>query len=138
MEYLIDYLKQNNVSACGEPLTSPEIVTTQKMLNQKGFACLPPAFLQFLEAYNGVKEGESAILGILGKNDNLDIVRFNESRNGRPETLILAYDDFTFLLYDAVQKKYFLIDSDAHDIIDEYSEDELELALNSIIHLDND
>ena len=86
--------------------------------------------------YNGVMASDSAILGIPPlENERLNIVDFNAEYNALPNIAILGYDDSAFLVYDNAENKYKLIDRYDGIMLDEYLEDELVYALNSILHI---
>ena len=104
-----------------------------------GFPFLPTDFLEFLRHYNGVKASDSAILGIPPlENPELDIKAFNQEFNAAPDKVILGYDDFVFLIYDHENKVYQLVDKSGALVLEEFAEDELGYALNSVLHVDEE
>lgn len=138
MENLLEYLREHDVVPGGKQLTSVEIMKLQKNLNRNGLPEMPENLVELLKSFNGVQFSESAILGFNPENENLDLLSFNKRVNGQTDSLILAYDEFSFLVYNAEQKGYFLTDRDSGENLEEFYENELDLALIGMIHLDDD
>ncbi len=139
MESFLDYLKQCRYIELENPLAMKDVIQAQKELVRAGFPFLPVAFLNFLRHYNGVKAEDSAILGIPPlKNPMLDIKMFNCEHNVAADKVILGYDDFCFLVYDTENKVYQLVDRSSPLVVEEFAEDELGYALNSVLHVDEE
>lgn len=138
MENSVDYLVAHHLKAIGEKLTPQKTAAFQKRLSNNGFPQLPDQFVEFLKFFNGVRCDETVILGIDTTDEYSDLLSINRRINERENSLILAYDEFAFLVYDASQKGYFLIDRDSGENLEEFYEDELDLALIGMIHLDDD
>lgn len=138
MENLIEYLRQHQINSLGPKVSAKDLADFQTQMFQAGLPTLPFEYTDFLKAINGLKSDETVILGIGLKNTNFDLFKFNKKFNKNSDSLILAYDDMTFLLYNKAEKKYVLIDRDWSDAFEEFTNNELEFALISIIHLDNE
>lgn len=138
MKDLLNALQSESHVKKQPPLEVENVITAQKELCRKGYPLLPKEFLEFLKIYNGVQTSDSAILGIQPENKDLDIVGFNKIHNLSQRYVILGYDEFCFLVYDIEEKEYFLIDRENGDVMDDFLENELESALFSIIHIDDD
>jgi|GEM_PF-4508939 len=134
---MIDFikaLKEKGYQTQETPFKTKDVIEIQKELVKNGYPLLPLEFIGFLKYYNGLKGEDSAILGVLPKDEWLDIVAFNEMHNGSKDMVILGYDDFCFLVYDEMQKDYLLVDRDTGDEVESFSADGLAEGLSSILH----
>lgn len=132
---LINYINKSNLCHKEEPLKVVDIIKTQKELVRMGYPFLPSDFIEFLTYYNGIRASDCAILGIPPLQDSkLNIVEFNAQFNNSINMSILGYDDSVFLVYDNIEQKYKLIDKSNMVMIEEFLNDELVFALNSILH----
>lgn len=132
---LINYIKKSHVCHKEEPLNIVDIIKTQKELVRMECPFLPADFIEFLTTFNGIRASDCAILGISPLQDKaLDIVEFNNQFNDSPDTAILGYDDSVFLIYDNTENNYKLIDKNNMMVVEEFLNDELVFALNSILH----
>ena len=136
MKRFLELIDNSKICYKEKPLQSIDIIKTQKELVKSGCPFLPSEFIDFLKQYNGVMASDSAILGIPPlENERLNIVDFNAEYNALLNIAILGYDDSAFLVYDNAENKYKLIDRYDGIMLDEYLEDELVYALNSILHI---
>lgn len=139
MSEFLKFLEQSKYVKREKALNIKDVITAQKDLVRVGFPFLPTDFLEFLRHYNGVKASDSAILGIPPlENPELDIKAFNQEFNAAPDKVILGYDDFVFLIYDHEDKVYQLVDKSGALVLEEFAEDELGYALNSVLHVDEE
>ena len=130
-------IRQNTSCSYEKPLTE-DVILLQKKLVANGFDFLPTEFVAFLKKMNGVMGDASCILGIPPvQNKLLDIWRFNQSMHLPNHAVVLGFDDFAYLLYDAAQKQYRLLSRDLQTTLETFEKDEWEDALRSIIHFDN-
>lgn len=120
------------------PLQVKDVIEAQKeILSQKG-VFLPKEFISFLKECNGLEGADSVILGIPPiKNERLNLLSFNALKEMPPKVVILGYDDFCFLVYDADDNLYKLIDKEAKTVLENFENKEWEDALLSIIHIDD-
>ncbi len=134
MTNLYEMLDASQVIHKEKPLDTRLIIEFQKKLQKAGYPALPPAFLSFLKVYDGVLMTDSAVLGIEPSKSELNLFEFNILHNRPGKRLILGYDEFCYLTYDAIENMYFLTDRDFGDDLDEF--EGVETALSSIIHDD--
>lgn len=121
------------------PLPEKDILLTQRELVREGYPFLPLSYLKFLQAANGVMGVDSALLGIPPTaNGELDIVAYNVMFNQTNNMVIIGYDEFNFLVYNHAVQKYQLIDREDNLVIEEFTEDEIKFALNSVINIQNE
>ena len=139
MTDFLDFLARSKYVELEKPLEIKDVIQAQKELVREGFPFLPTDFLEFLRHYNGVKAADSAILGIPPlHHPDLDIKSFNQEFNTDSDKVILGYDDFGFLIYDSQNKVYQLVDRGGVMVLEEFAEDELGYALNSVLHVDEE
>ena len=139
MTDFLDFLARSKYVELEKPLEIKDVIQAQKELVREGFPFLPTDFLEFLRHYNGVKAADSAILGIPPlPHPDLDIKSFNQEFNTDSDKVILGYDDFGFLIYDSQNKVYQLVDRGGVMVLEEFAEDELGYALNSVLHVDEE
>ena len=132
---LLKYIKASQKCYKEEPLNVVDIIKTQKELVRIGCPFLPVDYIEFLTHFNGLRASDCAILGIAPLSDTqLDIVKFNAAYNNSSNIAILGYDDSVFLVYDNIEQKYKLIDKANSVVIEEFLNDELVFAINSILH----
>lgn len=115
-----------------KPLEPRLIIEFQKKLQKAGYPALPAKFLAFLKVYDGVLMTDSAVLGIAPANQSLNLFDFNVLHNAPGSRLILGYDEFCYLTYDATEDIYFLTDRSFGDDLDDF--EEIDSALSAIIH----
>ena len=136
MKRFLELIDNSKLCYKEKPLQSIDVIITQKDLVKMGCPFLPTGFIDFLKQYNGLTSSDSVIFGIPPlENESLNIVDFNARYNTLPNMAILGYDDSAFLVYDNAENKYKLIDRYDDVMLDEYLEDELVYALNSILHI---
>ena len=135
MKNLLKLLENNTDFQKQPPLTSKDVILTQKDLMQAGLSILPEDFMSFLKIYNGLKSENGTVLGIHSRENLLDIVAFNKQHNTSSCKVILAYNTFDYLVFDAHQNKYLLLDRTDGTEVDDFLPDELESALCSVLHL---
>lgn len=136
MEKLTEFLAQCGYVHLEKPLNVKNVVLAQKELTRQGLPMLPQLFLDFLRQYNGVSAQDSKILGVPPlENANLDIIEFNRDFNQSADMVILGYDDFGFLVYNAAAKTYQLVDKDSAMVLEEFADNELEYAVMSVLHV---
>lgn len=139
MKQFLNFLAQSKYVELEKPLEIKDVIQAQKELVREGFPFLPTDFLEFLRHYNGVKAVDSAILGIPPlRHPDLDIKAFNQEFNTDSDKVILGYDDFGFLIFDAQNKLYQLVDRGGVMVLEEFADDELGYALNSVLHVDEE
>lgn len=139
MQQFIENLINSPLYQQEEPLPEKDVITAQKELVRDGFPFLPLDFVAFLQKVNGVSGVDSAILGIPPTaNEQLDILAFNMIFNQTADMVILGYDDFNFLVYNHSLNIYQLIDREDNIVVEEFKQNELKYALNSILHVNDD
>jgi len=134
MNELFQLLQQNTSLKKEPPLVAKTVIGAQKELARAGFPLIPENFLLLLKHYNGIKGEDGAILGILPENKSLDIIVFNKAQNASTQKIILGYDDFAFLVYDAFKEKYLLIDRTDGMELDDFLNSEFSSAICSVLH----
>jgi hypothetical protein len=134
MKNLLAYFKEQHFKGLGTPLSGESVVRFRKDLEENSLALLPKEYFSFLRVYNGLASAETMILGYLPSQPQYDLISFNCKNNTDPDILILGYDDLSVLIFDSAEKKYLLLDKESSDVVEEFETDELELALNSIVH----
>jgi len=134
MEELVSMIKKEGGLKKQAPLLLEKVIESQKELVKSGFVMLPSEFVDFLRIYNGVRADACAILGVEPEDAFLDIVSFNKLHNAAEDKVILGYDDFCFLVYDASRECYLLLDREDGEELDDFSKDSLAYALSAILH----
>lgn len=134
MEELVSMIQKEVGVKKQAPLVVEKVIESQKELVKNGFIMLPSEFVDFLKIYNGVRADACAILGIEPENELLDIVSFNKAHNAAKSKVILGYDDFCFLVFDASRECYLLLDREDGEEVDDFSKDSLAYALSAILH----
>lgn len=139
MQRVLNLLSQGKYLHTEAPLDVKDVILAQKNMVKKGYPFLPVGFLNFLQNYNGVSANDSAVLGIPPlADDGLNIIKFNREFNRDDSSVILGYDDFCFLVYNKPLNCYQLVDKSGDMVLEEFTEDELEYALISILHVDTE
>ena len=133
---LFKLIESSNICHKEKPLQLIDVIKTQKDLVKMGCPFLPVEFIDFLKQFNGVSASDCAILGIPPLDDNrLNIVEYNMQFNASDDVAIIGYDDSAYLIYDNSENKYKLIDKNDMIVLEEFLNDELVYALNSILHI---
>ncbi|MBO4284674.1 MAG: hypothetical protein J5895_00370 [Alphaproteobacteria bacterium] len=134
MEKFIKTIQKECALKKQQPLEAAKLIVAQKALAKEGYPLLPADFIDFLKICNGVKGEDSAVLGIEPEDMLLDIVSFNKAHNAANCKVILGYDDFCFLVFDASKQCYLLLDREDGEELDDFSKDSLAYALSAILH----
>ena len=115
----------------GEKLESEALIVAQKVLCNMGLDFIPKSYADFLRHYNGIKFDGSYLFGAT-IDDELDIIDMNEKMNKPHNCILLGYNDFDLLCYNYKLKEYQIIDRSDSKILDTYSEENVDFALNKI------
>lgn len=130
---ILDTLKKQNTYAV-EPLSPQNLIYAQKTLLKFGFAEIPEEACNFLHHINGFTDEGCHIFGIIPEPLNfMDIINVNilNKEKLKQKQLILADNEFDFLIFDSKSKSYQIIDKQDLAVLEEYNN--LEQGLNSII-----
>lgn len=130
---MIETLKKQNTYAV-EPLSPQDLIYAQKTLLKFGFAEIPEEVCKFLHQINGFTYEGSHIFGIIPEPLNfMDIINVNilNKEKLKQDQLILADNEFDFLIFDNKSKSYQIVDKQDLAVLEEYNN--LEQGLSSII-----
>jgi len=125
---------QGKKIAKGERLESEALIVAQKVLCNMGLDFLPPSYVNFLRQYNGIKYDGSYLFGAT-VDDDLDIIDQNEQRQRPENTVLLGCNDFDLLGYNYKSKEYQIIDKADFNVIDRFTENEIDDALSRIFNV---
>lgn len=136
MNNLFDIMSKQQLIKLGSPVKAKDIILCQKQLLSNRFPTIPESFLKILHTFNAVSFNGSHIFGISPENQYLtDIFKANLSHNRNPDILLLGCDEFDYLGYNQLSKSYQIIDKEDAEVLEEYPERELELALTYILKI---
>lgn len=133
MKRLIDRLCKISSSHYGKPINSQKIILTQKELVQNHNTPLPEKFLELLHLYNGISYDGATILGITSASRGFrDITLSNQMSpfKGHPHLVLLGYDELDYLVYNAQNHSYQIIDKEDLEVLEEYSD-----MVTAILHI---
>lgn len=119
---------------CGEKLEQEALIIAQKILVGSGMDFIPHSYIEFLKKYNGIKADGAYLFGAT-IDDELDIVDKNQEMAKPEKTVILGYNDFDILVYNYENKQYEVIDRDDFQVLDTYSEKDIDYALRQIFNV---
>ena len=129
----LDLIKQKNVSK-GEDLESEALIVAQKVLCNMGLDLIPKSYSDFLHHYNGMKYNGAYLFGATVE-DDMDIIDKNEQMEKPQDTILLGYNEFDLLCYDYKQKKYQIVDRSDFEVLDIYSDEQMDEALSAILNI---
>lgn len=113
----MDITKLAEYVGCNKPASEVQVRICNVKLKQNKLPELPENYGKLLKLYNGFSNDDSQIFGAEIKNNNWykDIVNFNISyfKNNPAKWLILGESSFFYFVYDAQQKKYYVVDRDS-------------------------
>ncbi|MBO5442153.1 MAG: hypothetical protein J6A33_00010 [Alphaproteobacteria bacterium] len=136
MNNLFNIMSKQQLIKLGSPVKAKDIILCQKQLLSNRFPTIPDSFLKILHTFNAVSFNGSHIFGISPENQYLtDIFKANISHNRNPNILLLGCDEFDYLGYNQLSKSYQIIDKEDAEVLEEYPERELELALTYILKI---
>ena len=136
---LTNILRHKNTIKLGTPVDTKNIILCQKNLASYHFPTIPNSFIQILHKFNSVSSDGAHIFGIYPHNNNFnDILTHNLNHNKINHTLLLGFDEFDYLGYNELSKNYQIIDKDDGEVLEEYPEQELELAISYILKIINE
>lgn len=136
MNNLFNIMSKQQLIKLGSPVKAKDIILCQKQLLSNRFPTIPDSFLKILHTFNAVSFNGSHIFGISPENQSLtDIFKANISHNRNPNILLLGCDEFDYLGYNQLSKSYQIIDKEDAEVLEEYPERELELALTYILKI---
>lgn len=128
-----DSIKNKNIQN-GEKLESEALIVAQKVLCNMGLDMIPRSYVDFLRIYNGAKHNGAYLFGATVE-DDMDIIDKNEQMDKPENTILLGYNEFDLLCYNFRLKQYQIVDRNDFEIMNEYSEDEIDEALNAIFNV---
>ena len=129
----LDLIKQKNVSK-GEDLESEALIVAQKVLCNMGLDLIPKSYSDFLHHYNGAKYNGAYLFGATVE-DDMDIIDKNEQMEKPQDTILLGYNEFDLLCYEYKQKQYKIVDRNDFEVMDTYSDEQLDNALSAIFNI---
>lgn len=132
MKY-IDLINEKNVYK-GEDLESEALIVAQKVLCNMGLDFIPRSYTDFLHHYNGMKYNGAYLFGATVE-DDMDIIDKNEQMEKPENTILLGYNEFDLLCYDYKQKKYQIVDRSDFEVLDTYSDEQMDEALSAILNI---
>ncbi len=136
MNNLFNIMSKQQLIKLGSPVKAKDIILCQKQLLSNRFPTIPDSFLKILHTFNAASFNGSHIFGISPENQYLtDIFKANISHNRNPNILLLGCDEFDYLGYNQLSKSYQIIDKEDAEVLEEYPERELELALTYILKI---
>ena len=115
MEKLIEVIENSDYIETGAPQNAAKARIYGKGMVEAGFADLPEEYIKFCSHFNGVwTDGtqvyaidpeEGFLEDVLAKNDDWIYATSQQQ-------LVLGENDFDFLVYDAEEEVYFMLDKD--------------------------
>jgi len=126
----IDLIKDKNVTK-GEDLEAEALIVAQKVLCNMGLDFIPRSYADFLHKYNGIKHDGVYLFGAT-VDDDMDIIDKNEQLDKPQNVILLGCNDFDLLCYDFKLKQYKIVDRSDFEVLETYSDDELDNALTAI------
>ncbi len=136
MNNLLNIMTKQQLIELGSPVKAKDIILCQKQLLSNRFPTIPDSFLEILHTFNAASCNGSHVYGISPKNQYLsDIFRENMSHNRNPNILLLGCNEFDYLGYNQLSKSYQIIDKEDAEVLEEYPEKELNLALTYILKI---
>lgn len=118
----------------GEELEAEALIVAQKILCNTGLNFIPQSYTDFLHNYNGLKHNGCYLFGAT-VDDDLDIIDKNEQMDKPENTILLGCNEFDLLCYDFEQKLYKIVDRDDFEVMNTYSEDEIDDALAAVFNI---
>lgn len=112
------------------------IIFAQKTLKKFGFTIFPKELTDFWHQQNGFSAEGCHIFGIIPEPNNLmDIVNINIFYQDKlpKNNLLIAENEFDFLIYDASHQVYKIIDKQDLNVLEEYAS--FEQAIENIIKI---
>ncbi|MBO6280964.1 MAG: hypothetical protein J6N49_00385 [Alphaproteobacteria bacterium] len=131
-----DFLKslENQKVTTGEKLISEALIVAQKILVNMGLDFIPPAYVQFMKKYNGVKS-ENAFLCGATVDDDMDIIDKNKDIKKPQNCILLGYNKESLLCFNYKSKKYQIVDKDDLTVLNTFNNDDLGKALDMIFNV---
>lgn len=121
-----------------EPAGEAQIRICNLKLKQNNLPEIPSEYAGLLKECNGFSNEDAHIFGVEIKDNNWykDIFAFNLAHfhNHSANWLILGESDYFFFIYDAEQKRYFIVDRDTLE--EEFSETAFMPAVNYILRIE--
>ena len=123
---------------CNIPASEAQIKICNIKLKQNNLPELPPEYTELLKKHNGFSHEDVKVFGAEIKDNNwfYDVADFNIKyfHGNKTDWLILGKSDFSFLVYDSSQKKYYMTDRDSME--EEHSEINLMPILDDMLRIE--
>ncbi len=131
------YALENGVQT-GRPVKTADLAALRRSLVRMDMPPLPPEYVDFLKHFNGVSCNQGFVFGICPCGDFfLDILRENLLCLSRQaEQLLLGYNEFDLLFWNARDQTYQLVDKADGQVIQLYSD--FDTAISDILKTDNE
>lgn len=129
----IGLIKEKNFIQ-GENLESEALIVAQKVLCNMGLDLIPKSYSDFLHHCNGAKYNGAYLFGATVE-DDMDIIDKNEQMEKPKNTILLGYNEFDLFCYDYKLKQYKIVDRNDFEVMDTYSEEQLDEALSAIFNV---
>jgi hypothetical protein len=134
MKALFAWLEKQKIDSLGTPLSGQALEALRKRLETAGLPCLPPAVALLLRRYNGLKNNETLVFGDFADKPEYDMISRTLENAAAKDVLILGCDDLSVLIWYGSKKTYLLLDKETAEVVEDFTEDETELAYGSIVH----
>lgn len=123
---------------CNVAANEAQIRICNLKLKQNNLPEIPQEYAEVLKMCNGFSNEDVFVFGAEIKNNNWykDLAEFNIAyfRGNKVTWLILGEDDFSFFIYDAKQKKYYIAGRD--DLEEEFSDSDFLTSLEYILKIE--
>jgi len=123
---------------CNVPATEAQIRICNLKLKQNNLPELPAEYVELLKKHNGLSNEDAKVFGAEIKNNNWykDVADFNINyfHGNKSDWLVLGESDFSFLVYDSSQKKYYMTDRDSME--EEHSEINIMPILDDLLRIE--
>ena len=123
MSELAKIIENSDELWCGEGIDARKILIYKIEMKKKKLPELPSEFADFLKECNGVRGSGCEIYAVNPDGPFSDILAENLLAGmGGSGGVILGYNDFDFLVYDAENREYQLRDKDGMEISASYQD----------------
>ncbi len=113
MSELAEIIADSDELWCGEGVDARKVLIYKIEMKRKGLVELPDDFADFLKDCNGVRGSGCEIFAVNPEGPFSDIIQENLRQNmAGTGGLVLGYNDFDYLIYDAETGAYQICDKD--------------------------
>lgn len=120
-----------------EPATLNDVSKTRVVLKMAKIPAMPVEYEKLLLSFNGLSNDGPVLLGVEdGNNFFPNLAKYNKEffKESKADFLILGYDNFYYLIFDAKDNKYKVVDQD--DFGEIIVSDKIDGPLAYLMHID--